>query len=80
MGIFGKKKAKSSADPDEEMTREVNEKLSDLNEKIESVDKKYLLVRFLMNRVCALETRRKSLLDEAIAANEEQCYFSCVWI
>lgn len=41
MGIFGKKKAKSSADPDEEMTREVNEMLSDLNEKIESVDKKY---------------------------------------
>ena len=35
------KKAKSSADPDEEMPREVNEMLSDLNEKIESVDKKY---------------------------------------
>ena len=41
MGIFGKKKAISSADPAEEMTREVNEMLSDLNEKIESVDKKY---------------------------------------
>ena len=80
MGIFGKKKAKSSADPDEEMTREVNEMLSDLNEKIESVDKKYLLVRFLMNRVCALEARRQALLDQAIAANEEQRYLGCVWI
>ncbi len=31
-----------------------------------------------MNRVCALEARRQALLDQAIAANEEQRYLSCV--
>lgn len=33
-----------------------------------------------MNRVDALEARRKSLLDQAIAANEEKRYLGCVWI
>ena len=80
MGIFGKKKAKSSADPDEEMTREVNEMLSDLNEKIESVDKKYLLVRFLMNRVASMQARRQALRKQAVAAKKEGKSLRCVQI